>query len=151
MIPRSVLADGFKHIGIKKPSQSKDIASNKRDMGDLIRAVNGFVFLTCICGLKMKLPPEFKRTEVDCPRCKRNIQLPFKKIALLMPLLAKQREKKKKDQTALNKSKEFTYIRKTKGWETFQCFNCQSKIQLSPSFIGKKINCRNCKCNIFIK
>jgi heat shock protein HtpX len=151
VIPGSALVGSRKNLGIRKPSQGADVAGNKRDIGDLIRAVNGFVFLTCICGLKMKLPPKFKHTEVNCPRCKRKIVLPFKKIAMLMPLLAKQRDDKKNTQNALNRRKEFTYKRKTKGWETFLCGNCHLKIQLSPSFIGKKIRCRNCKSNILVE
>ena len=42
-----------------------------RDIGDIMRVVNGFVFLTCACGLKMKVPPNFKGNKVKCPRCKK--------------------------------------------------------------------------------
>ena len=42
-----------------------------RDIGDIMRVVNGFAFLTCACGLKMKVPPNFKGNKVRCPRCKK--------------------------------------------------------------------------------
>ena len=42
-----------------------------RDIGDIMRVVNGFAFLTCVCGLKMKVPPNFKGDKVRCPRCKK--------------------------------------------------------------------------------
>ena len=42
-----------------------------REMGDIMRAVNGFAFLTCACGIKMKVPPNFKGDKVKCPRCGR--------------------------------------------------------------------------------
>jgi heat shock protein HtpX len=46
-----------------------------RQLGDLMRRVNQFVFLTCACGLKLKIPPNFKSKTVPCPRCKRNLSL----------------------------------------------------------------------------
>jgi heat shock protein HtpX len=47
-----------------------------RQIGDIMRKVNQFVFLTCLCGLKLKIPPNFKHNKVTCPRCKRNLDLP---------------------------------------------------------------------------
>lgn len=47
-------------------------------VGDIMRKVNGFIFLTCVCGLKLKVPPNFKANRVKCPRCKRKLDLPAK-------------------------------------------------------------------------
>jgi heat shock protein HtpX len=47
-----------------------------RQVGDIMRRVNQFIFLTCACGLKLKIPPNFKSDKVSCPRCKRNLNLP---------------------------------------------------------------------------
>ena len=44
-------------------------------VGDIMRRVNGFIFLTCICGLKLKVPPNYKAKMVKCPRCKRTLNL----------------------------------------------------------------------------
>ncbi len=49
-----------------------------RQVGDIMRKVNQFVFLTCLCGLKLKIPPNFKSNKVRCPRCKRILDLPKK-------------------------------------------------------------------------
>ncbi len=49
-----------------------------RQVGDIIRGVNQFVFLTCLCGLKLKIPPNFKANKVQCPRCKRVLDIPKK-------------------------------------------------------------------------
>ena len=46
-----------------------------RQVGDIMRRVNQFVFLTCLCGLKLKVPPNFKADKVKCPRCKRTLDL----------------------------------------------------------------------------
>ncbi|MCK5565077.1 MAG: M48 family metallopeptidase [Planctomycetes bacterium] len=58
-------------VAIRQGSGGK-AASNKkqlREMGDIMRMVNQFTFLTCACGLKMKIPPNFKAPKVKCPRC----------------------------------------------------------------------------------
>ncbi len=49
-----------------------------RQVGDIMRRVNQFVFLTCICGLKLKIPPNYKSRTVTCPRCKRKLDIPKK-------------------------------------------------------------------------
>jgi heat shock protein HtpX len=49
-----------------------------RQVGDIMRRVNQFVFLTCLCGLKLKIPPNFKANKVRCPKCKRTLDLPKK-------------------------------------------------------------------------
>jgi len=52
--------------------------SQMRQVGDIMRRVNQFVFLTCACGLKLKVPPNFKGDKVQCPRCHREHNLPVK-------------------------------------------------------------------------
>jgi heat shock protein HtpX len=47
-------------------------------VGDIMRRVNGFIFLTCLCGLILKVPPNYKANKVKCPRCKRILDLPSK-------------------------------------------------------------------------
>ena len=49
-----------------------------RQVGDIMRKVNQFVFLTCLCGLKLKIPPNFKPDKVKCPRCNRTLDIPRK-------------------------------------------------------------------------
>jgi len=46
-----------------------------RQVGDIMRRVNGFIFLTCVCGLKLKIPPNFKGNNVICPRCHKVLPL----------------------------------------------------------------------------
>ena len=45
------------------------------ELGDIMRMVNGFIFLTCTCGLKLKVPPNYKSSKVACPRCKTKLSL----------------------------------------------------------------------------
>ena len=52
-----------------KPTQTA--RQQARQVGDLMRTVSQFSFLTCGCGLKMKIPPNYKHDKVQCPRCKK--------------------------------------------------------------------------------
>ena len=74
IIPQS----GLKEAGlfsIRQPlvgEQSvENLASNKREVGDLIMKLNDFRFINCTCGLKIKIPPDFKGDSVTCPKCGR--------------------------------------------------------------------------------
>jgi heat shock protein HtpX len=52
-----------------------------RDLGDLMRKVNKYAFLVCVCGLKLKLPPDLKKNQIPCPRCGREIEVPLAELA----------------------------------------------------------------------
>jgi heat shock protein HtpX len=52
-----------------KPTKARRTQDQLRQVGDIMRKVNGFLFLTCVCGLKLKVPPNFKADTVKCPRC----------------------------------------------------------------------------------
>jgi len=54
-----------------KPSKASKRAQAQQ-IGDIMRKVNKFAFLSCPCGLNMKIPPDFKANKVNCPRCGRN-------------------------------------------------------------------------------
>jgi len=49
-------------------------------IGDIMRKVNGFQFLTCECGLKLKIPPNFPSGVVPCPRCRRSLSIPSRPV-----------------------------------------------------------------------
>jgi heat shock protein HtpX len=104
--------------------------SLKRGVGDLVRAMNGFLFLMCACGLKIKIPPDFKQSSLPCPRCRRELQVPTAELATVAVGI----------EAALA---EATYVRKSDGWESFQCA-CGKNLQLSPAFKGSKIVCNSC-------
>ena len=54
------------------------VEKQMRQVGDIMRRINEFVFLTCLCGIKLKVPPNYKADKVRCPRCKRILDLPEK-------------------------------------------------------------------------
>jgi heat shock protein HtpX len=73
IIPASVLHEK-NTVPLRKESDSskqKSVTQKTRDTGDIIKKLNNFLFLTCTCGLKLKIPPDFKREKFRCPRCGR--------------------------------------------------------------------------------
>jgi heat shock protein HtpX len=74
IIPPSGLADQVK-IEIRKPgeqlTEGETTKQQKRTLGDLMMTVNNYSFLTCICGIKIKVPAGFgtNKPQVVCPRC----------------------------------------------------------------------------------
>lgn len=58
--------------GATEPASTQTAKGQARQIGDIMRKVNQFAFLTCAgCGLTMKIPPNYKHDKVKCPRCKR--------------------------------------------------------------------------------
>jgi len=72
LIPSSGLADHTK-IGLKEAALTPVALGlnkqTKRDTGDIMMKVNNYSFINCSCGLKIKIPPDYKKTELFCPRC----------------------------------------------------------------------------------
>ena len=71
VLPKAALKED--PIGIRGAGGSgKSQAGKKnqmRQVGDIVRMVNQFVFINCVCGLILKVPPNFKAKQVKCPRC----------------------------------------------------------------------------------
>ncbi len=78
VIPPAALT--MEDIALRQPSaetgKKERFEKQLRQAGDIMRKVNGFIFLTCACGLKLKVPPNFKGSNVICPRCHRALPLP---------------------------------------------------------------------------
>ncbi len=121
--------------------KQETVKTQQRDIGDLIRAVNQYAFLTCICGLKIKIPPDFKKPSVACPRCKRDIKIPHIDLAAIAAVsgeLTAEQNRRKDEETEPQ-----TYIRKGKEWESF-CCSCGHLLQVSPIFTASEIVCSAC-------
>ncbi len=85
LIPKSGLSDNST-LDIRKPSGAEDAAKHvheKRKLGDLMMAVNNYAFIACACGLKIKVPPNYKEPEITCPRCGRKNKIPVDELATL--------------------------------------------------------------------
>ena len=58
-----------------------DPAAQWRSARDVLHQVNRFLVLPCACGLKIKLPPDFKDGSVTCPRCGTRHEVPVAELA----------------------------------------------------------------------
>ena len=61
-----------------KAEKEQRVQTQMRQVGDIMRRVNQFIFLTCVCGLNLKIPPNFKGNQVQCPRCHKSHHIPGK-------------------------------------------------------------------------
>ncbi|MBI4835507.1 MAG: M48 family metallopeptidase [Planctomycetes bacterium] len=52
-----------------KPEPTKK--ERVRQTTDLLWSMSNYIFITCLCGTKMKIPPTFSRPEIQCPHCGR--------------------------------------------------------------------------------
>ncbi len=79
VIPKSGLSDATK-IGLSTaaagiPLAGLNLKQTQRDTGDIMMKVNNYTFINCECGLKLKIPPEYKNDFVVCPKCGRKHQI----------------------------------------------------------------------------
>ena len=148
-------------VKIREPhsdvTRAADAKSQARDVLDLMRAVNGFAFLLCACGLKIKVPPDFDEPHIACPRCKRENEIPRAKIsefaetaAVLGAMVGATVGSGKEDgipkATSTAPHDDDTplqYRRRGDGWESFTCA-CGNLLQLSPAFNGTQMTCTKC-------
>ena len=74
VIPQSAIKPD-EAIGLRDAATAASAAGSakhtQRQVGDIMRKVSGFTFIPCTCGLRLKLPPDFKERIIRCPRCKR--------------------------------------------------------------------------------
>ncbi len=122
----------------------------KRDVGDLLRAANGFLFMTCTCGLKMKVPPEFEKDSITCPRCGTVNKVPIAELTAASAVLEGIGQQNAAAIGTESAPAQQTYERQSKGWESFRC-SCGQGIQLSPAFAGDRVTCPKCSKVTLIK
>ena len=122
-----------------------------RQLNDLMRAVNNYLFVSCVCGLRFKLPPDFKRKDFSCPRCQRKIIVPTAQLAAAAVVLDQLEAKDKIVADASKASPGTTYRRTGTGWETLSCPSCNHRLQLSPAFEGDSLKCGKCGTMIRIE
>lgn len=143
LLPDSALADKGEvavKTGVKADNEPVTVASKTRKITDMIMATNGFLFLICTCGLKMKVPPTIGKSQVECPRCGKFLTVPSVTSAI------SHTDEKTKPVEGRNS----TYKRvNSDSWETCIC-TCGHSIQLSPLFRGRQVICAKCKAKIQI-
>ncbi len=59
-------------VTIREASREEKQRSRRkshRELGDVMRKVNGFQFVNCTCGVRIKVPPTYTAKSLNCPRC----------------------------------------------------------------------------------
>jgi heat shock protein HtpX len=68
--------------GIRQPEgETHNHKKSLRDVKDILHKSAGYGLLACVCGVKMKIPPNFEHKKVRCPRCKRVHDVPAEFLA----------------------------------------------------------------------
>jgi len=151
------------HAEIRKPShepekKQADPAQNLKKAGDIMRAINDYAFIACACGLKIKLPPEFKKDSLACPRCGRVHKVPRPDKSMMAGILATATALSAKDST-VKKTPQATkddgsvqIIKRQPGqWQQFACDECGHTYEISPRFKGNIMRCHSCSTTFRIE
>ena len=154
LIPRSGLQDTAS-IPIREASVDLSNGIEKstqeifREGGDVFRAASGFMFTSCVCGLKMKFPPNFKKPHINCPRCQGNIDVPVEDMAIMGAVAETLKVSQKAQEVSKQKQSQEkqTFVKKAPGWASMRC-RCGHLMQVSPAFIGTKMLCPKCNDTI---
>ena len=123
-----------------EPKDKSENVDRKRQVTDLLDRMAEYLFLSCACGVRIKVPPDFKHDALECPRCGREHELPVAELAAVAAAGAAGRATRRPGSPALPPMR---YQRKGQGWESFRC-RCGHTIQISPSFSAKALHCKKC-------
>lgn len=143
---------------IREPSeeQEKSGMEKAREAVDMLHRMDGFLFLSCVCGLKTKVPPSYERDEIRCPRCGRVVPIP--RAAMLAAAgaaavgggSAAQQQANDGRARPSGRQEPLVVQREAGTWQSFRC-SCGSTVQLSPSFSASQIRCRSCGRRIEVR
>ena len=132
-----------------EPGAAPSGVEQAREVADLIDRFANYLLIPCACGMRIKVPPEYHRDAVECPRCSRLNALPVAAGSALLadtagpasePLLP----------TAQPAAGALRYERRSLDWDAFRC-PCGQTIQLGPDFPLDYTVCANCNRRIEIR
>ncbi|MCF7912496.1 MAG: M48 family metalloprotease [Candidatus Cloacimonetes bacterium] len=138
------------------------ILADEGRIDDIFRLTEGYRFIDCQCGMKIKVPVDYDKFEIKCPRCGKIHKLGENMASLLTAMLDESavtgetaaaeiiREVlTEKNEPDYSSEEEQTYVKVENSWQEILC-KCGSKVQISPNFLGRFISCRKCKRRINI-
>ena len=143
---------GADAAAVRAPSAEpeKSGLDKARDAVDILHRQEGLLFLTCACGLRMKLPPSYEQNDVHCPRC--GAVMPIPKAAVLAgaaaAIVAAQQAGAGPAGAhgaapAAAPEEPLSVYHAAGQWGSFRC-TCGNTVQLSPSFSASQVRCRAC-------
>ena len=117
-----------------KPDSKQDAIERAREVGDMLAGLADFLFITCACGVRLKIPPNFTHSSLSCPRCGHKHDIPRASASSTQPAGTPGRPGGKPP---------LRFQRKSTGWESFKC-SCGHVVQISPAFRAPTTNCHKC-------
>jgi heat shock protein HtpX len=115
-------------------------------VADLIDRFANYLLIPCACGMRIKVPPDYHREAVECPRCSRLNVLP----AAGAPSQAAGPAPEPQLPSAELAAGALRYERRSQDWDAFRC-PCGQTIQLGPDFPLDYTVCANCNRRIEIR
>jgi heat shock protein HtpX len=121
-----------------------------REVADLIDRFANYLLIPCACGMRIKVPPEYHREAVECPRCSRLNALPAAGPAASgTATVHAEAAPEVQLPTAQTAGGALRYERRSQDWDGFRC-PCGQTIQLGPDFPLDYTVCANCNRRIEI-
>lgn len=114
-----------------------------REAGDVIRKLNNFMFIACACGMRIKLPPDWRDPEARCPRCGTVHPVPVQGLAVAAAVLQQALPQGEKAAPPPLPTGPQVVDKPRNAWVTVQC-RCGRKKTLSPGFNAPVSRCDNC-------
>lgn len=108
---------------------------------DLVDALAGYTTVLCLCGLRLKAPPESEAKHVGCPRCGRVLDVPRTPGEKTSQPAALPR--------VVEEAGTLHYRRASEDWEAFSC-TCGQTIQLGAGYPLDYTICAKCHRRIEI-
>jgi heat shock protein HtpX len=71
VLPPSALKESQPLAARKAAEAAEQPADRVREATDVLWKLSNFNFITCACGVVLKIPPTFKHPSIQCPRCNR--------------------------------------------------------------------------------
>ncbi len=163
---RSVSGSGTRCLGLRalsgeksmkaraasKPQkeQREELIERMSEVVNIVDRLADFLLIACACGMKMKLPPEYDKDAVTCPRCGCGHAVPTAEAAK-SDEASDDGSPKDADGCANEKTSSasgpgdvpFQYRRQGQAWESFRC-PCSRTMQVSPSLSARFLKCRSC-------
>lgn len=60
----------------EQPDKKTESIQRIKQVNDLLSGIIGFIIIPCSCGVRIKVPPEYRRNQIKCPSCGRLHQVP---------------------------------------------------------------------------
>jgi heat shock protein HtpX len=147
--------DSSDRVAVREPSAEPEqsAAEKTRSAVDILHKLEGMLFLSCACGLRMKAPKNYQGKHIQCPRCGTEHLVPIMAAGAALEAAADAMEGGSSSSQSVTpplpeKPQEVTLS--GGGWQSVEC-RCGRSIQVSPSFMANRIDCRDCGRVIRIK